>query len=161
MRKPLRQAEAERLAAVPDLGEDVFRHGVLAPNGKPILDLPQVIQKLTASHQAWDGAPGHPIPHAGLGTVTYAFFNSSAEVYSSEKTQFQPLSEAQRIAVRDAFAIWGEIAGITFVEGTVAAAPPVAPPPGKSSGRHPDGYDTNDNSADFTVVDAPSPGGPN
>ncbi|TMJ19752.1 MAG: serine 3-dehydrogenase [Alphaproteobacteria bacterium] len=122
MRKPLRQAEAERLAAVPDLGEDVFRHGVLAPNGKPILDLPQVIQKLTASHQAWDGAPGHPIPHAGLGTVTYAFFNSSAEVYSSEKTQFQPLSEAQRIAVRDAFAIWGEIAGITFVEGTVATA---------------------------------------
>jgi len=55
---------------------------------------------------------------------------------------------------------WGTATN-AFVEGTVAAAPPVAPAPGKSSGRHPDGYDTNDNSADFTVVDAPSPGGPN
>jgi hypothetical protein len=48
-----------------------------------------------------------------------------------------------------------------FVEGTAAAAPPVAPAPGKSSGRHPDGSDSNDNAVDFTIIEAPSPGGPN
>jgi len=55
---------------------------------------------------------------------------------------------------------WGTATN-AFAEGTVAAAPPIAPAPGKSSGRHPDGNDTNDNLADFTIIDAPSPGGPN
>jgi serralysin len=122
MPKPLRQAEAARAAALLDHDGDVLRQGVLAPNGKPILALDQVIGKLTASHQAWDGAPGHPTPRAGAGTITYAFFNFASEVYSSERSDFQPLSEAQRVAVRDAFAIWGEIVGVTFVEGTVSTA---------------------------------------
>jgi len=55
---------------------------------------------------------------------------------------------------------WGTATN-AFVEGTVATAPPIAPAPGKSSGRHPDGNDTNDNGVDFTIIDAPSPGGPN
>ena len=44
-----------------------------------------------------------------------------------------------------------------FVEGTAAAAPPIAPVPGKSDARHPNGHDTNVNSADFTIGD-PTPG---
>ncbi|HYJ53626.1 MAG TPA: matrixin family metalloprotease, partial [Allosphingosinicella sp.] len=100
----------------------MFRQAVLAPNGKPIFTLEQVIAQLTKSHQAWDGAQGHPTPRAGVGTITYAFFNSAAEVYSSERTEFQPLSEAQRAAVRSAFAMWGDFIPIAFVEGTVSTA---------------------------------------
>ena len=113
MRKGFRAAIRER---------EEFRDAALAPNGKPIYTLEQVIAQLTASHQAWDGAPGHPTPKAGVGTITYAFFNSAFEVYSSEQSDFSPLTEAQRIAVRDAFAIWGEVVGVTFVEGTVNTA---------------------------------------
>jgi hypothetical protein len=47
-----------------------------------------------------------------------------------------------------------------LVEGMVAGAPTIAPAPGKSAGRHPDGQDTNDNAADFTEG-APTPGAPN
>lgn len=48
-----------------------------------------------------------------------------------------------------------------FVETRPAAAPPSTAPPGSSSIRLPDGADTNDNGADFTVTAAPTPGGPN
>jgi Lamin Tail Domain len=51
---------------------------------------------------------------------------------------------------------WGDATN-AFVEGTAAAAPPIALAPGKSDARHPDGHDTNVNSADFTPGD-PSPG---
>jgi hypothetical protein len=54
---------------------------------------------------------------------------------------------------------WGTAAN-AFVEGAVAPAPTIAPAPGKSTGRHPNGQDTNDNAADFTEGD-PTPGGPN
>jgi hypothetical protein len=56
-------------------------------------------------------------------------------------------------------AAWGTATN-AFVEGTVALAPTIAPAPGKSAGRHPDGQDTNDNAADFTEDD-PTPGGAN
>jgi serralysin len=105
-----------------DQETEFFRQDVLAPNGKPILTLNEVIAQLTTSHQAWDGAPGHPTPRAGVGTITYAFFNSASEVYSSERSEFRPLSAAARAAVRDAFAIWGEFVGVAFVEGTVSTA---------------------------------------
>jgi hypothetical protein len=49
----------------------------------------------------------------------------------------------------------------SFVEANAAAAPPVAAAPGKSSGRHPDGHDTDDNAADFAVAETPSPGASN
>jgi serralysin len=122
MRKALRDPETARSAAIRDHDGDVLRQSILAPNGKPIFTLEQVIAQLTAIGSAWDGGPGNPTPKAGVGTITFAFFNSAFEVYSSEQSDFSPLSQAQRTAVRDAFAIWGEIAGVTFVEGTVATA---------------------------------------
>ena len=51
---------------------------------------------------------------------------------------------------------WGTAAN-AYVEGTVAAAPPTTPQPGASIVRRPDGHDTNDNSADFSVSAVPSP----
>ena len=44
-----------------------------------------------------------------------------------------------------------------FVEGGAAPAPPVTDPPGTSADRLPDGHDTNDNSADFSISSTPSP----
>jgi lamin tail-like protein len=54
---------------------------------------------------------------------------------------------------------WGTATN-AFLEGSVAPAPTIAPAPGKSAGRHPNGQDTNDNAADFTEDD-PTPGGAN
>jgi Lamin Tail Domain len=54
---------------------------------------------------------------------------------------------------------WGTATN-ALLEGTVAVAPTIAPAPGKSDARHPDGQDTNDNSADF-AEDDPTPGGAN
>jgi len=48
-----------------------------------------------------------------------------------------------------------------FVEAHPATAPPATAAPGSSSGRIPDGHDTNDNSADFSVSATPSPGAAN
>ena len=48
-----------------------------------------------------------------------------------------------------------------FVEASAAPAPPTTAIPGSSDVRLPDGHDTNDNSADFTVSSAPSPLGAN
>jgi hypothetical protein len=66
------------------------------------------------------------------------------------------------VGIRDATGLlldsagWGTATN-AFVEGSAAAAPTVAPAPGKSDARHPDGADTNDNSADFAEGD-PTPG---
>jgi serralysin len=91
-------------------------------NGKPVFTLEQIIHQLTTADIAWTGAPGNPVPRAGVGTITYAFFNTAAEVYSSESSKFQPLNAAQRDAVRSAFAIWGDFVNVAFVEGTPATA---------------------------------------
>jgi len=48
-----------------------------------------------------------------------------------------------------------------FVEGSAAPAPPAAAAPGKSAGRKPDGHDTDDNAADFSVLTSPTPGASN
>ena len=48
-----------------------------------------------------------------------------------------------------------------FVEAHPATAPPTSAAPGSSSGRVPDGHDTNDNAADFSVSATPSPGAAN
>ena len=48
-----------------------------------------------------------------------------------------------------------------FVEAHPATAPPATAAPGSSSGRIPDGHDTNDNAADFSVSATPSPGAAN
>src|SRR5438067_2672856 len=44
-----------------------------------------------------------------------------------------------------------------FVRGAPAPAPPAAAPPGNSDVRLPDGHDSGDNSADFTVSTTPTP----
>jgi Lamin Tail Domain len=54
---------------------------------------------------------------------------------------------------------WGDATN-AFVEGTAAAAPTIAPAPGKSDARHPNGHDTDANSADFAIGD-PTPGASN
>jgi hypothetical protein len=48
-----------------------------------------------------------------------------------------------------------------FVETRAAPAPPVTAVPGSSDIRLPDGADSDDNGADFTVTAAPTPGAPN
>jgi lamin tail-like protein/collagen triple helix repeat protein len=48
-----------------------------------------------------------------------------------------------------------------FVESHPAPAPPAAAAPGNSAVRLPDGHDTNDNAADFTVSASPTPKGAN
>jgi Lamin Tail Domain/Collagen triple helix repeat (20 copies) len=48
-----------------------------------------------------------------------------------------------------------------FVEGHPATAPPTTEAPGSSSNRIPDGRDTNDNAADFSVSASPTPGASN
>jgi hypothetical protein len=45
--------------------------------------------------------------------------------------------------------------------GFAERAPAAAPPAGSSDGRLPDGHDTNDNAADFSVSATPTPGEPN
>ncbi len=102
--------------------EAIESQAVLADNGKPILTLAEIIDKLTRTDNAWNGIGDNPAPRAGLGTITFAFFNTASQVYSSERNQFQPLSEAQRVAVRDAFALWDDVLAVRFVEGTVATA---------------------------------------
>jgi hypothetical protein len=67
------------------------------------------------------------------------------------------------LAVRDAAGTildsvgYGEATN-AFVEGHPAAAPPATAAPGSSADRIPDGHDTNDNAADFSVSATPSPG---
>jgi hypothetical protein len=71
-------------------------------------------------------------------------------------------SAAGGVAIKDADGAivdsvgWGDATN-AFVEGTAAAAPPIAPAPGTSDARHPNGHDTNVNSADFATGD-PTPG---
>ncbi len=48
-----------------------------------------------------------------------------------------------------------------FVEGHAASAPPATAAPGSSAVRLPDGHDTNDNAADFSVSASPTPGSSN
>jgi hypothetical protein len=55
---------------------------------------------------------------------------------------------------------WGDATN-AFVEAHAATAPPATAAPGSSSNRIPDGHDTNDNAADFSVSSTPSPGASN
>jgi lamin tail-like protein/collagen triple helix repeat protein len=55
---------------------------------------------------------------------------------------------------------WGDAVN-AFVEAHAATAPPATAAPGSSADRIPDGDDTNDNAADFSVSSTPSPGASN
>ena len=70
------------------------------------------------------------------------------------------------LAVRDTTGTILDSAGYgdttnAFVEAHPTTAPPATAAPGSSSGRIPDGHDTNDNAADFSVSTTPSPGAAN
>ena len=70
------------------------------------------------------------------------------------------------VAFRDATGMivdsvgWGDAVN-AFVEAHPATAPPATAAPGSSAVRLPDGHDTNDNAADFSVSSTPTPGGSN
>ena len=122
MRNPGRNARHHLPLALAEPEAGIARWAAATQNGKPVFTLEQIIDQLTRTGTAWDGAGSNPFPSAGLGTITYGFFNFDYEVYSSESSKFQPLSDAQRAAVRDAFAIWGEFVNVTFVEGPASSA---------------------------------------
>ena len=123
MRKALQKRDFEPSVELRESDGEILRTAAAnAPNGKPIFTIEQVISQLTRSGLAWNGMGSNPVPNAGLGTVTYAFFDFASQVYSSEQGAFQPLTAVQREAVRQAFAIWGEVINVRFVEGTVASA---------------------------------------
>jgi hypothetical protein len=70
------------------------------------------------------------------------------------------------VAVRDASGAIIDSVGYgdatnAFVEAHAATAPPATASPGSSAGRIPDGHDTNDNAADFSVSATPTPGAAN
>ena len=56
---------------------------------------------------------------------------------------------------------WGDGTTNVFVESHPAPAPPATAAPGSSDVRIPDGHDTNDNAADFSVSAVPTPGATN
>ena len=123
MRKLLQNPDFRPFRAAREHAVDVDGWiAVNAPNGKPIFTIEQVIAQLTRSGAAWNGVGNNPAPSMGLGTISYAFFDSASQVYSSEASGFQPLRGAQRTAVRDAFALLGELVNVAFVEGNVATA---------------------------------------
>jgi hypothetical protein len=100
-----------------------------------------------------------------------AFYLFGGSGYAGAKAADQPFSAglagtAGGIGLRDAAAKLVDSAGYgtatnAFVETHAAAAPPSTTPPGSSDIRLPDGKDTDDNSADFAVTAAPTPGAPN
>ena len=122
MRNAGRNAKFHLSLASSEHDAGVERWAGALQNGKPVFTLEQIVHQLTISGTAWNGIGSNPVPTAGLGTITYGFFDVALQVYSSERNEFQPLSATQRDAVRNAFSIWGEYINVTFVEGSVANA---------------------------------------
>lgn len=110
------------MLALREYDGDIVRAALTAPNGKPVFTIEQVIAQLTRTGMFWNGVGANPVPNAGLGTITYGFFDTAAQVYSSERSEFQPLTDVQRNAVRQAFAILGDLVNLRFVEGSVESA---------------------------------------
>jgi Lamin Tail Domain/Collagen triple helix repeat (20 copies) len=100
-----------------------------------------------------------------------AFYLFGGSGYAGAKTANQTFSAALAasaggIGLRDAAGKLVDSVGYgtatnLFVETRPAPAPPATAVPGSSDIRLPDGADTDDNGADFTVTAAPTPGGPN
>ena len=106
---------------------------------------------------------------ATLGPGAFYLFGGSG--YAGMKPADQSFSAALAataggVGIRDAT---GELADSigdgpatnAFVEGHPAPAPPATPSPGSSDVRLPDGHDTDDNAADFSVSPTATPGAPN
>ena len=100
-----------------------------------------------------------------------AFYLFGGSGYAGTKTADQTFSAglagtAGGIGLRDATGKLVDSVGYgtatnALVETYAAPAPPSTATPGSSGIRLPDGRDTDDNSADFTVTAAPTPGAPN
>jgi lamin tail-like protein/collagen triple helix repeat protein len=100
-----------------------------------------------------------------------AFYLFGGSGYAGAKPANQSFSQALAAAtggvgLRDASGTLVDSVGYgtatnAFVEAHAAPAPPATAVPGSSDIRLPDGADTDNNGADFTVTAAPTPGGPN
>lgn len=107
----------------------------------------------------------------GTTVAAGAFYLFGGSGYAGAKTADQSFSTgmaatAGGLGLRDASGKLADSVGYgtaanAFVETRPAPAPPASAPPGSSCVRLPDGADTNDNGADFTVSAAPTPGAPN
>jgi hypothetical protein len=100
-----------------------------------------------------------------------AFYLFGGSGYAGAKAADQAFSQALAgtaggVGVRDGSGKLVDSVGYgtatnAFVETRPAPAPPATAVPGSSDIRVPDGRDTDDNSADFRVTAAPTPGAPN
>ena len=99
------------------------------------------------------------------------FYLFGGSGYAGTRTPDQSFSAAIAatgggVALRDATGAIVDSVGYgdavnAFVEAHAASAPPTTATPGSSVIRLPDGHDTNDNAADFSVSASPTPGGAN
>jgi Lamin Tail Domain/Collagen triple helix repeat (20 copies) len=103
---------------------------------------------------------GTTIPAGGFYLLGGSGYAGSATADQSFSTALA--ATAGGVAVRDASGAIVDSVGYgdatnAFIEGHPAAAPPAAAAPGNSAVRLPDGHDTNDNAADFSVSASPTP----
>jgi hypothetical protein len=104
----------------------------------------------------------------GTSLAAGAFYLLGGSGYAGSHTPDQSFSASLAaggggLAVRDASGTILDSVGYgdatnAFVEGHAATAPPATAAPGSSANRIPDGHDTNDNAADFSISTTPSPG---
>jgi Lamin Tail Domain/Collagen triple helix repeat (20 copies) len=100
-----------------------------------------------------------------------AFYLFGGSGYAGGRTADQSFSAglagtAGGVGLRDGAGLLVDSVGYgaatnAFVEGAPAPAPPATPSPGSSDVRLPDGDDTNENAADFSITAAATPGAPN
>lgn len=100
-----------------------------------------------------------------------AFYLFGGSAYAGTRAPDQSFSAA--LAATGGGVAWRDSAGAivdsvgygdavnAFVEAHPASAPPATASPGSSAVRLPDGHDTNDNAADFSVSASPTPGSSN
>ncbi len=108
---------------------------------------------------------------AGTTLAAGGFYLFGGSAYAGTRAPDQSFSAAIAataggVALRDSAGAVVDSVGYgdavnAFVEGHAASAPPATATPGSSAIRLPDGHDTNDNAADFSVSASPTPGSSN
>jgi hypothetical protein len=108
---------------------------------------------------------------AGTSLAAGAFYLFGGSGYAGSRSPDQSFSAAIAatgggVALRDSTGAIVDSVGYgdavnAFVEAHPASAPPATAVPGSSAVRLPDGHDTNDNAADFSVSASPTPGSSN
>jgi hypothetical protein len=108
---------------------------------------------------------------AGTTLAAGGFYLFGGSAYAGTRAPDQSFSAAIAataggVALRDSAGAIVDSVGYgdavnAFVEGHPASAPPATANPGSSAIRLPDGHDTNDNAADFSVSASPTPGSSN